>query len=40
MSTDEMATDVGTVIDGVEAVESGLIDEVGGCHWRCRGCIL
>ena len=30
MSTDEMATDVGTVIDGVEAVESGLIDEVGG----------
>ena len=30
MSTDEMATDVGTVIDGVEAVECGLIDEVGG----------
>ncbi len=29
MRTDEIATDVGSVIDGNEAVESGLIDEVG-----------
>lgn len=28
--TDEMATDVGTIIDGEEAVRSGLIDEIGG----------
>ncbi len=30
--TDEMATDVGTIIDGNEAVECGLIDEIGGLH--------
>lgn len=28
--TDEIATDVGSIIDGKEAVECGLIDEVGG----------
>ncbi len=28
--TDEMATDVGSIIDGKTAVECGLIDEVGG----------
>lgn len=28
--TDEMATDVGTIIDGGEAVSCGLIDEIGG----------
>ncbi len=28
--TDEMATDVGTIIDGREAVEYGLIDRIGG----------
>lgn len=31
-STDEMATDVGTIIDGEEAVRCGLIDEIGGLH--------
>jgi len=30
MRPDEMATDVGTVLDGNEAVACGLIDEVGG----------
>ncbi len=30
MRPDEMATDVGTIIDGKQAVEVGLIDEVGG----------
>jgi len=30
MRTDEIATDVGTIIDGNEAVRLGLIDEVGG----------
>lgn len=30
MKTDEIATDVGSILDGIEAVESGLIDEVGG----------
>ncbi len=29
MDTDEMATDVGTVLDGGQAVEEGLIDAVG-----------
>ena len=28
--TDQIATDVGSVVDGIEAVSSGLIDEVGG----------
>ncbi|MBQ8509543.1 MAG: ATP-dependent Clp protease proteolytic subunit [Clostridia bacterium] len=30
MRTDEIATDVGSIIDGAEAVKLGLIDEVGG----------
>ncbi len=30
MSTDEMTTDIGTIVDGNEAVELGLIDTVGG----------
>ncbi len=30
MRTDEIATDVGSIIDGEEAVKLGLIDEVGG----------
>lgn len=30
LSTDEMTTDIGTVVDGNEAVEMGLIDAVGG----------
>lgn len=30
MRTDQIATDTGSIIDGKEAVESGLIDEVGG----------
>lgn len=30
MRTDQIATDTGTVIDGVEAVRCGLIDKVGG----------
>jgi len=30
MSTGEMATDVGTILYGREAVASGLIDELGG----------
>ena len=30
MNTDELSTDMGTVIDGARAAELGLIDEVGG----------
>jgi len=30
MKTDEIATDIGSIIDGIEAVEIGLIDEIGG----------
>jgi len=30
MATGEMATDVGTILYGKEAVSSGLIDELGG----------
>ncbi len=30
LSTDEMTTDIGTVLSGTEAVEKGLIDAVGG----------
>ncbi len=30
LETDELAADVGTVIDGIHAVKIGLIDEVGG----------
>ena len=29
-STDELANDVGTILVGKEAVDNGLIDEVGG----------
>ena len=29
MNTGELATDVGTVLDGAEAVEEGLIDQLG-----------
>ncbi len=32
METDQIATDTGSVIDGKEAVEHGLIDEVGGLN--------
>jgi ATP-dependent protease ClpP protease subunit len=32
MDTDEMATDVGSVLDGTAAVAEGLIDEVGSLH--------
>ncbi len=32
METDELAADVGTVIDGLKAVEIGLIDSVGSLH--------
>lgn len=40
MATGEMATDVGTILYGKEAVESGLIDQLGGlkdalgCLWK------
>ena len=30
MNTDELATDVGTVLDGTDAVSEGLIDDLGG----------
>ena len=30
LRTDEIATDVGSIIDGYKAVEIGLIDAVGG----------
>ncbi len=30
MATDDMANDVGTILSGQEAVEAGLIDEIGG----------
>lgn len=32
METDQIATDTGSVIDGKEAVEYGLIDEIGGLN--------
>ena len=32
MATGEMATDVGTILYGKEAVSSGLIDRLGGLH--------
>ena len=32
MATGEMATDMGTILYGKEAVSSGLIDELGGLH--------
>ncbi|HHW24788.1 MAG TPA: peptidase S14 [Clostridiales bacterium] len=33
--TDEIATDLGTVLNGYEAVEIGLIDEIGGISRAC-----
>ena len=30
MQTDEIATDVGTILEGEDAVKEGLIDEIGG----------
>ena len=33
--TDEIATDLGTVLNGCEAVEVGLIDEIGGISHAC-----
>ncbi len=30
MRPDELTTDIGSVVDGKEAVEIGLIDEIGG----------
>ena len=30
MNTDQIATDTGSIIEGKEAVECGLIDEIGG----------
>ena len=38
MATGEMATDVGTILYGKEAVSSGLIDELGGLH-DALGCL-
>ena len=32
MNTDELATDVGSVLDGAEAVQEGLIDRLGSLH--------
>lgn len=32
MNTDELATDVGSVLDGVDAVDEGLIDRLGSLH--------
>ena len=32
MATGEMATDVGTILYGQEAVSSGLIDQLGGLN--------
>lgn len=32
METDELAADIGTVIDGIKAVDIGLIDSVGGLN--------
>ena len=32
MRPDEIATDIGSIIDGREAVEFGIIDEVGGLN--------
>ena len=32
METDELATDVGSVLDGANAVAEGLIDHLGSLH--------
>lgn len=42
MKTDEMATDIGTVLDGKDAVNIGLIDEIGTLSdalWRLKSMI-
>ena len=36
MQTDELASDTGTIIDGREAVEYGLIDGIGGLSTALR----
>jgi Protease subunit of ATP-dependent Clp proteases len=42
LETDKLATDLGTVLNGFEAVEAGLIDEIGGiahaCDWLTEQC--
>ena len=35
LETDEIANDVGTILFGEEAVQSGIIDEVGGISAAC-----
>lgn len=32
MNTDELVMDIGTTLDGQDAVKEGLIDELGGLH--------
>jgi ATP-dependent protease ClpP protease subunit len=32
MNTSELVTDIGTVLDGEQAVKEGLIDHLGGLH--------
>lgn len=39
MKTDEIATDIGSIIDGRQAVEEGIIDEVGGLSDALRALI-
>ena len=39
MATGNMATDVGTVLYGAEAVESGLMDQLGAFRTRWRTCM-
>jgi ClpP class serine protease len=37
MKTDEIATDIGSIIDGYQAVEEGIIDSVGGLSEALKG---
>jgi ATP-dependent protease ClpP protease subunit len=37
MKTDEIATDIGSIIDGHQAVEEGIIDSVGGLSEALKG---
>ncbi|MBQ8743068.1 MAG: ATP-dependent Clp protease proteolytic subunit [Clostridia bacterium] len=37
MRTDEIATDIGSIIDGYQAVEEGIIDSVGGLSEALKG---
>ncbi len=39
MKTDEIATDVGSIIDGRQAVDEGIIDEIGGLSDALRALI-